>query len=174
MKKPIIAGVLVGAPSGVFVGALYSDDTTTNIVAGIVFGVVTALAIGAYVARSDRRWKQRMKRMLAEFEPEGIVLHSDAAVGGILRAGIGSVVSPFAGNTGGWLVLTPRRLVFLPHAHNLLGKRFEIPVAEIAGAKQGDGLFPNTLDVFLRSNGSARITVRRPEEWLAKLPGIKG
>lgn len=172
MKRPIIAGVLLGAPSGAFVGAFYSDDTTTNIVAGLVFGVVAALAVGAYVVRSDRRWKQRGKRVLAELEPEGIVHHSEAAVGSLVRAGLGVVISPMLGDAGGWLVLTSRRLVFIPHQHNLLGGRFEIPVAEIAGAKRG--LYPNAIDVYLRSNESTRITVRRRDEWLAKLPGIKG
>lgn len=170
MKRPIIVGLLFGVPSGAFVGVSYSDDTATNVVAGIVFGIVATLAIGAYVVRSDRKWKQRLARVLEEFEPEGIVHHSDAALGSRLR---GSLLGPVLRDTGGWLVLTKRRLVFIPHQHNFRGKRTELAINEIASAWQGGGISPNTITVVTPTKHSVPITVRGPDEWLAKLPGAK-
>jgi hypothetical protein len=153
MKRFFVTALMTGVPFGLCMGLFYSGRGGA-LAMGIANGVAFGLAMGGFMA-----WQhKRSAKLLAHYESEGLVHHGPANYGA----------------AGGWLVLTKQRLLFEPHKLNLgLGKRVEVPAAEIGGARPGDGAIPNKIAVVTRGNQTLQFVVRSRAEWLEKLPGVK-
>ena len=170
----LLAGIAFGFPLGF--GYSLEASAASSIGVGVLGGVLVALAFGAYLAWSNRRWDTWVAKTLAPYEADGIVHHGRASPGDSMAAFGGLAAFGLSGalfDRGGLLVLTKRRLLFVPHRHNLLGKQFELPVENIAGARAGYGIMPNTIVLATSSKQSLQLKVRNRDKWLAKLPGVK-
>lgn len=154
MKRFFLNALKTGVPFGLCMGLFYSSRGSGAIAMGIANGVLFGCAMAGILA-----WQQkRSAKLRAHYEAEGLVHDGPANYGA----------------AGGWLVLTKQRLVFEPHKLNLgLGKRAEIAVADIGGARRGDGVLPNKIAVVTHANQTFQFVVRNRDEWLAKLPGVK-
>jgi hypothetical protein len=177
MKKLLVPALLAAVPFGFLMGAAYSLESpvSTSILVGILGGVACAVAVAGFVAWRDQRFTQWVAKAIAPYEAEGIEHQGYAAFGSNATAvGLAALglIGAF-GERAGWLVLTKQRLVFLPHKHSLLGKPIELATADIAAARPGHSLRPNTILVGTRSKQSLQLRVRGRNEWLAKLPSIK-
>ena len=152
--KFLLDALKTGVPFGLCMGLFYSSRGSGAIAMGVAMGIAFGCAMAGFMA-----WQRKRSAVLrAQYEAEGLVHDGPANYGA----------------AGGWLVLTKQRLVFEPHKLNLgMGKRAEIAVADIGGARPGDGALPNKIAVVTRSNQTLQFVVRNRAEWLAKLPGVK-
>jgi len=109
LRAGIPFGLAMGTFNGVQSGAL------PGLVSGVVMGVAFGLVLAGFV-----RWQSgKFDKIRPEFEAEGLELDGPANLGA----------------TGGWLFLSKRRLVFVPHKINLSTKRTEIPRGDIVESK---------------------------------------
>lgn len=156
MKKFLLDAAKTGVPFGVAMGlvAAASGDNA------VVLGAAQGIAFGCLMAGFMALYEKRAAKVVAELAPEGIVHH-------------GPATHMATGRIGGWLVLTEQRLVFVPHKLNVGGKRQELAVADVAGARPGDALLPNQIEVVTRAGQRLRFVVKKRRDWLAKLPGVK-
>lgn len=162
-KKSWLRGLLFGLPCGALVWFFYSAEPVVADASGLVTFLAVGGAVASYSEWSDRRWATWVKTTCAKYEPEGVVHWGRAWMP---RGATRSIE--------GLLVLTTQRLMFEPYGLNLFAKRSEIPAAEIAGARRGDGLHKNAVTLHTRDRRSLEILVERRDEWLAKLPGARG
>ena len=72
---------------------------------------------------------------------------------------------------GGWLLLTPRRLVFRAHQANVQNEPVELAVADLRGCEpcRTLGVVPNGLRVHLASGVQERFVVSERASWVANL-----
>jgi hypothetical protein len=147
-----------GAPFGAAMGLFFAAQHggTRGLVAGLAAGALFGCAMAAIM-----KWQHaRATTVIAPYEAEGIVRHGPA--------------NHMAGTAiGGWLVATKQRLVFEPHKLNFGGKRIELAMDDIAGARRGDGVVRNKIAVVTRGGQTLQFVVRDRDAWLAALPGVK-
>jgi hypothetical protein len=155
VKKFLRNAAITGVPFGIAMG-LANSGRNGGLVTAVVGGILFGGAMAGFMAYQEKR----SAKLLAQYEPEGIVHHGPANH----MAGLA---------VGGWLVLTRQRLVFEPHKANLGGKRLDIAADDIAGSRPGDGIVPNKIAVATRGGQTLQFVVRDRATWLAKLPGVK-
>jgi hypothetical protein len=178
-SKYLLVALLAGVPLGALTVAILADDDGLALASatGLATGLVTGCIAGGYVAWRDRAWSRWAAKVRARHEADGVVHDGPGAVGEALGAAVAVALvgAPrlLARRTDGWLLLTKHQLVFEPRG--LSGKPIQIALADIAGARRGDGLLPNTIALRTRSNTSIEIRVQKRDEWLdqlARVPGI--
>ncbi len=145
-----------GVPFGVFMGCFLGlkHGAVGGAMAGLVMGVTFGLAMALF-AEAQRKRHQVVGPL--DGEP---VLHQGPA--NHWRSGEAR---------GGWLVLTPTRLVFRAHKVNLQIGPLEIPLASVR-AVEGTrtlGIVPNGLRVHVASGEHASFVVSGRSEWVARL-----
>ncbi|HEY5946280.1 MAG TPA: hypothetical protein VIV40_12345 [Kofleriaceae bacterium] len=154
-KQSFLRSFLVTAiPFSLAMGLFYA--TSAGLARGMITGVAAGFAFGLAMAGFARFQARRFQPFVSMFEPEGLVVDGPATLRG----------------TGGWLILTKQRLVFQPNQLKE-GNRTEVVADDIAGARPGDSVVPNTIAVVTRTGQTLQFVVRGRAEWLAKLPGIK-
>ena len=156
MKTFLANAAKTGVPFGIAMGLVAGGVGGNALVLGAVQGVLFGGAMAGFMAMHEKR----AAKLLVEFEPEGVVHHGPAN-------------HMVTGAIGGWLVLTQRRLVFIPHKLNLRGERQELALDDIGGARPADALVPNQIEVVSRGGQRLRFVVRKRREWLDMLPGVK-
>lgn len=171
-KYPLIA-MLVGGPLGWLTGAIIAEDDgfAVGIATGVATGLLTGGITAGYVAWRDWVWAKWGATVCARYEAEGVVNHGQARIGRSVGIDVGlALVGAYhllGGGIDGWLVLTKQRLVF--QQRSFRGQATEIGLTDIAGARRGDGLVSNTLELRLRNHRRIEIRVRECREWLDKL-----
>lgn len=179
MKRYVFLALLAAVPCGLMGYVAYAEDQPgIAVLVGLACGVGAGAFMAGFAWWRDQSWERWAAKTATAFSAECVVHASYAST-----VDAGAVVFTFlfmatgmgarAVERGGALVLTQQRLVFIPHRQNRYGKRMEVAVSDIAGARAVFGLAPNTIDVFTRANNSAQFRVRNRDTWLAKLPGVK-
>jgi len=175
-NKYVLIAVLVGVPLGWLAGAIIAEDDgfVYGTVTGIATGFVTGTIASGYVAWRDRAWVKWGAKVRARYQAEGVIHHGQARLG--YSVGVDVVLVLFRAwhllgrGTDGWLVLTKQRVVFQPRG---IGRTpVELDVADLAGARRGDSVIPNTIALKMHGSGSIEIRVQKRDEWLDKLASL--
>jgi hypothetical protein len=76
----------------------------------------------------------------------------------------------------GTLTLTRERLVFTPNAFLIRGGAIDISLSAIAKIEAASAmlLFPNRVDVVMRTGRVHKFVVRDRDEWIARIRNAKG
>lgn len=145
-----------GLPFGVVMGLVFTLQRGPT--AGLLLGVVSGLLFGALLAGFTEAQRKRMQ-LGGDFEGEKILLQGPANHWRGAEA------------RGGWLVLTPKRLVFRSHGKNIQNQGAEVLVADITACEPANTLLlvPNGLRVRHGAGAVDKFVVTARAEWLAAL-----
>lgn len=145
-----------GLPFGLLMGLLLGLQrgwaaAPIGLASGLLFGLVMA----DFVQRQRRRMEVRGKQY--EGEP---LLHQGPANHWL---GVES--------RGGWLILTPTRLLFRSHGKNIQNAAFALSLADVTAveATRTLGLIPNGLVVRRRADAPAKFVVQGRREWVSAI-----
>jgi hypothetical protein len=117
---------------------------------GVGSGVLCGVLFGGLITWFMHRQARRFEKIRPKYEPEGIVLDAPANLGG----------------TGGWLILTKKRVVFEPHKLNVGGKPVEIPLGEIKEVRPASGKLVRRFEL-VTATATHSILVENRDQWLA-------
>lgn len=159
MKIRFIKNATVtGFPFGLAMGVVFGLQSGPA--AGIAAGIFCGFAFGFAMAAFAEYQAIRMKRQNAEFSGEEILFQGAA---NHFCHGEGR---------GGWLTLTPGKLLFRSHGRNLQNQPVDIELTNISKAVPVStaGIIPNGLEVVLQNNnGAERFVVCGRKEWIRKI-----
>lgn len=145
MKRHVANALRTGLPFGLVFGLIDRDTTEQALTMGIASGLAFGIAMAFVLARAERTWA----KLREAYDPEGVLHHGPASC----------AIGP------GYLVLTQRRLVWLPRRESQRAKRIEIPLAELASVHVPAALLRNRLDVTVRTGEKVRFLVGGAREW---------
>ncbi len=156
MRRVLRTVATSGVPFGVFMGCFLGYRG--GAAGGVVSGVVTGLTFGVVTAVFTELQRRRLQ-VVGPIDGEQ-VLHQGPA--NHLRRGEWR---------GGWLVLTPTRLLFRAHKVNVQKAPLEIPLASVRGVEGARtlGIVPNGVRVHLASGEDDVFVVSGRSEWIARL-----
>jgi hypothetical protein len=114
-----------GIPFGIFMGfyqglASHPPSAAVGVIAGTASGVLFGGAMAAFMQSQTKK----AALLREEFTAEGLLFDAAANLGA----------------KGGWLFLTKRRLVFVPHKLNIGAKRVELELPAIAAMRELTGM----------------------------------
>lgn len=178
-RKYALIALLAGIPLGwlTYITIAPEDGVASGAATGIATGLLTGGIAAGYVAWRDRVWATWAEALRSQYEEEGVVHHGQARLGRSVGIDLAFVLarawflSPGNG-VDGWLVLTNQRLVFHPRERGRMG--MEIAVSDIAGARRGDSVLANTIEVRMRDRSAIAIRVQGRDEWLATFARLEG
>jgi hypothetical protein len=155
-KRLLSTGVRSGVPFGVAMSLFFS--LSYGLPAGLVAGAVAGLLFGVALALFTEAQRKKLE-VTGDYQGESI-LHQGPA--NHWRRGEAR---------GGWLLLTPRRLVFRAHQANVQNEPIELAVADVRSCEpcRTLGVVPNGLRVYLGSGAQERFVVSERASWVAKL-----
>lgn len=145
-----------GLPFGIAMGLFFGFQH--GLAGGLVLGAVTGLLFGVALALFTEAQRKKME-VRGDYQGEPI-LHQGPA--NHWRRGEAR---------GGWLLLTPRRLLFRSHNANLQNEPVELAVADLRGSEpcRSLGIVPNGLRVHLVSGAQERFVVSERATWVARI-----
>lgn len=149
MKRHVANALRTGVPFGLVMGLLNGSTRDEVLAIGIANAAAFGIAMAFVFARAERAWA----KLREPYDAEGVLLHGPASC----------AIGP------GYLVLTQRRLVWLPRKDSQREKRIEIPLAELASIRVPAALMRNRLEVTVRTGEKVRFLVRGPREWETRL-----
>lgn len=147
VKSGLPFGFIMGIFSGLILGPYYGF--VTFIVSGLSFGGIIAIFLGL----QERKFKA-MEGSMAHNHP---ILFSGPA-----NHRLGKEY------TGGWLILTEKKLIFKTHHFNIQNHELEIDIENISNVKgmNAFGFIPNKISIE-ESNGEVnRFVVNDRNKWL--------
>ena len=155
-KRLLSTGVRSGVPFGVAMSLLFSINY--GLPGGLIAGVAAGLLFGVALALFTEAQRKKLE-VTGDYQGEAI-LHQGPA--NHWRRGEAR---------GGWLLLTPRRLVFRAHQANVQNEPIELAVADLRGSEpcRTLGVVPNGLRVHLTSGVQERFVVSERASWVAKI-----
>lgn len=147
----------MGVPFGLLMGLGFAwrYGPWLGTVAGLACGASFGLAMAAFVERQ----RQRLHSVNAQFEGEPVVQEGPA--NHFLRGE----------GRGGWLTLTPSRLVFISHGKNLQNASLNLGLDQIASAAPAltAGVIPNGLRVHLNNGERESFVVSERKVWAQRI-----
>ncbi|MEM8529687.1 MAG: hypothetical protein AAGF95_02535 [Chloroflexota bacterium] len=155
IQRFIITLLFTGVPFGLFMGLFFTLQYgfSLGLWLGLISGVLFGLAMSIFVEVQHRR----MASPNGVFNGEEIFLQGPA---NHFMNGEGR---------GGWLTLTPTRLVFRGHGMNIQNNDVTIGLAEIESARPVTtlGIIPNGLEIVRKNGRHERFVVRGRRRWIA-------
>ena len=152
MSRVLSTAVRTGLPFGIAMGVFFGlqRGAARGLVTGVIVGIVFGVAMAAFAAVQ----RNKFVAMRSEVAPEG--LDNDGAAN--------------HGRHGGWLFLTPKRLIFLPHRVNVGSDRIEVPRDHIAGIEHRPALGSLRLVVRTTAGQDHTFLVHPRDGWATALP----
>jgi hypothetical protein len=123
--SPFVKNTLrMGIPFGAFMGLFNAmQHDPADVRGGVVSGLVTGALFGVTMAAFLRSQQKRAATLRKDLEGEGLTLDAPANLGA----------------AGGWLFLTSKCLVWVPHRFNIGAKRREIALPTITVLREVTG-----------------------------------
>jgi hypothetical protein len=161
--------LLSGVPFGLGMGAFFflrSWDLNTSAILGLACGVLFGVMIAAFAMSAHRNMRSRS----GVFDGERVIREGPA--NHFLRGE----------GRGGWLTLTPTRLVFRSHGANIQNLALDISLRDIEAARPAltMALIPNGLRITRRNGIEEFFVVSGRKAWARALshaiasPGTDG
>lgn len=148
---------LTGMPYGLFMGLVFS--WLFGLPLGLALGLCAGIFFGISMAAFARIQSKKMKSTDERLEGETILMQGPA--NHFLRGE----------GRGGWLTLTPSRLIFRSHGHNIQNSPLDIPLAEIREATPSLTLriIPNGLRVNTKNGHRESFVVSNRKDWARRI-----
>lgn len=155
-KRLLNTTIRAALPFGILMGLFFGFKH--GLTGGLVAGAATGLLFGVALAIFTEVQRQKME-VKGDYRGEPI-LHQGPA--NHWRRGEAR---------GGWLLLTPRRLLFRAHSENLQNEPLELAVADLRGSElcRSLGIVPNGLRVQLANGTQERFVVSERATWVARI-----
>jgi hypothetical protein len=143
-----------GVPFGLFMGLFFALIYKSSV--AFASGLACGLAFGLIMAIFTETQRKRMQSKDGRLDGEMIIFQGPA--NHFLKAE----------GRGGWLTLTPSRLVFRSHGMNVQNQSLDIAIREIADIVPTLtlGLIPNGLRVVLQSGQKESFVVNTRKKWI--------
>lgn len=152
MRRFLLTTLRTGIPFGIGMGVFCVLVAGWHI--GLALAAVSAFLYGVGMAGFTGFLRQRFARERPALTGEQ-VLHEGQANHFLNREGV-----------GGWIYLTPRRLLFRSHSFNLQPHEVSIELSDVSEAVPvlTAKFIPNGLRIITHSGRDERFVVRRPPE----------
>ncbi len=152
LRTAVTTGLPFGMVMGLFLGLQRGWPAA---LIGLASGLLFGLAMADFVLRQRRRMEVRGK----QYEGEPLLYQGPANH----WLGVES--------RGGWLILTPTRLLFRSHGKNIENAPFALSLADVTAVEaiRTLGLIPNGLLVRRRAGEPAKFVVQGRSDWVAAI-----
>lgn len=161
VKRLLNTAIRAGVPFGIAMALFFG--ISQGLPAALIGGTVAGLLFGLTLA------------LFGEVQRKKLEVHGDYQGEPILHQGPANHWRRGEAR-GGWLLLTPRRLVFRAHNANVQNEPIELAVVELRGSEpcRTLGVVPNGLRVHLKSGEHERFVVSERASWVAQLTAVIG
>jgi hypothetical protein len=157
MARMVKILLTTGVPFGAMMGLFFALQH--GLIAGLVLGPITGLLFGLILAAFSEAQRRRMTVKSGELDGEPVLHQGPANHWRGVEA------------RGGWLVLTPRRLVFRSHGKNIRNEGVELLLADVVSVEPSRslGIVPNGLRIRHKGDAVEKFVVSERAGWLTAL-----
>lgn len=163
VKIAFLTGIPFGLFFGLFMGLFFGwrlglrwqFGLSLGLAGGLCAGILFGISMAAFARIQSKKMKSTDERL----EGETILMQGPA--NHFLRGE----------GRGGWLTLTPSRLIFCSHGHNIQNSPLDIPLAEIREATPSltMRIIPNGLRVNTKNGHRESFVVSNRKDWARRI-----